>query len=212
MNMFGSLLSARIALILLALVPFLVPPSAKATGVFERPDVGLQISNLAVVDREADTTFNFLLLGVEGGLNIPLFRPESHMAFGLNPQARLWVDLASGVTGQYTSILGATLPVLATFKYNTDAAERGTKANIGFSIGAGMQYSGVLFSPDLTAGFISPTAMAEVNFGSRSGGGGLFKIRFSSQFGPVDAEVARQDVVPLAMNLQSLHLVWTHGY
>lgn len=198
--------------ILLGLFLMVLTRSLGATGVFERPDFGLQLSNLAVVDEEADTTFNFLLLGAEAGLNIPLYRPESHMAFGLNPQVRLWVDLASGLTSENSSILGVTLPLLATFKFNTDAAERGTKAGVGFSIGAGAQYSGMLFAPDLTAGFISPAAMAEVNFGSRSGGAGLFKLRISTQFGPVDADVARDDVVPLSMNLQSLHLIWTPGY
>ncbi len=182
----------------------------KASGVFDRVDVGIYLTLINLED-QFDTTV-VLMLGGEAGLNIPLYRPADNMAFGLNPQIGLSTDLSASLGASYSSILNISFPLYATFKLNTDASKRGTKASFGFTVGAGVHYTGSYYiNSDVTIGYLAPAALAEINFGSRRGKSGLFKIRYTAQLTSTEVEIPEFNQSTFFRE-QGVHLVWTPGY
>ena len=126
----------------LSLYPQLLRAGA---SVVEKPDLGISFSILTL--EEKGDTNTLVLFGIEGGFNIPIYHPADNVAIGLNPQLRLNLDASSGldIVSQSSSFLSLDPALFATLKLNTDAAERGTKASIGGTIGIGAQYSVLFF-------------------------------------------------------------------
>ena len=170
-------------------------------------DFGIGYTGLSICD-DADTT-DFELVGLGVGFNIPFYRPADNIAFGINPQ----IGGSFGAISESGKNPLGTLdfPVLLTLKLNTDAAERGTKARFGATIGIGAQYSHLAFTDrEASGGYLAPVALAEINAGRRQESIGLVKFRATAQLAPADVEITR--FRPFAVNRFSLYLFWTPGY
>lgn len=145
---------------------------------FERPDYGFGIHLYQFHHRDslnADVAAS--KQGAVGltsiiGANFPLFPLDSNMSVGINPQLEAGFILGGPAFGYAIEI-----PVIATWKYGTDASWKGSKFPLGATVGLGYQYSAFLGSDSY--GFARPTMLVEINIGKRRGPIGLVKLRYT---------------------------------
>lgn len=120
-------------------------------------------------------------IGMSFGVNFPIiFSDSSDWAIGLNPSvsAALFRGLETGVAMNYS------LPILATFKYGTDARLRPLPGwQFGWAVGAGYTLNALAESSTIYSNAM-PTLMAEINVGKHGTGfPGLLKLRCMKQMG-----------------------------
>lgn len=174
-----------------------------------RPDLGAGILVYSISD--SVESFPLLHFGVSAGLNLPFYYLAENLAIGLNPN----IGGSLQMTGEYTSSNTASLelPVYLTLKLNTDATWKGSKSDFGVSAGIGTHYSVLYF---LNSGenfsYLRPGFMGELNFGSRRGNAGLYKLRFSSYIGSHREESEDFPGEFLLFKQFALQLLWVPGY
>lgn len=184
---------------------------------FSRPDVGLSL-NFYRFTNPADREEYFDLLHASGqiGFNLPVIRPAENLSFGINPalglSGQLLGDTYNPYTGQLSSsTLAVEAPVHATVKLNTDASWKGSKAGVGFTAGIGAQYNAFFFlHSGVNTGYIQPSYLLEINFGSRRGDIGLIKLRWTSYIGENEADFG--DDLRSLIRQSAVNLLWTPGY
>lgn len=185
--MSGTVLSPSVRTmcgVIVSVILFLAAPDAGAeeyTRVVRRWDIGPELC-FATIDREAlHSSEQGMGIGITFGVNFPIvFSDSSVWSIGFNPSAStaLFRNLDASVVMNYS------LPLLATFKYGTDARLRplpgwqfGWAAGAGYTLNA-MAITGTIYSNAM------PTLMAEVNVGKHGTSfPGLLKLRCMKQLG-----------------------------
>ena len=177
---------------------------------FLRPDLGANLTFYRITDPQETFEYNIVNMGGLIGLNLPVVPLADNLALGINPSIGVSIELTG--TG-YSDVMSLEVPVYATLKYNTDATWKGSKAPVGFSAGLGAHSSNLLFvSSEVTASYLVPSYMVEVNFGSRRGNAGLYKVRWTSYIGSYAESLEEFDDEYLVFNQMAIHLLWVPGY
>lgn len=158
-------------------------------------------------------------MGARVGLNIPVVPLAEHLAIGVNPSLGISVqpigDNYDPYTDQFSSsTLAIEAPTYLTLKYNTDASWKGSKSPVGFAAGIGGYYNFFFFiNSGLNASYIQPSYMLEVNFGSRRGNAGLFKVRWESYIGEHEEEFGEfNGDLNVSFYQGIINLLWVPGY
>ncbi|MCB0712990.1 MAG: hypothetical protein KDD67_11730 [Ignavibacteriae bacterium] len=177
---------------------------------FLRPDIGGALYFYNLSDSSNTEEYNFVHLGFLVGLNLPIVPLAENLSVGLNPS----LGLSAQLTGYDASgVLSLEVPVYATLKYNTDASWKGSKAPVGFSAGLGVQSSNLLFTySGITASYLVPSYLLEINFGSRRGNKGLYKLRWTSYIGSYDEPLEEFGDETITFKQFALNLLWVPGY
>lgn len=192
--------------VIVSVILFLAATDAGAeeyARVVRRWDIGPE---LCFATREAlHSSEQSMGIGITFGVNFPIvFSDSSVWSIGFNPSASaaLFRNLDAGVVMNYS------LPLLATFKYGTDARLRPLPGwRFGWAAGAGYTLNAMAVTSTIYSNAM-PTLMAEVNVGKHGTSfPGLLKLRCMKQLGDMV-----HDGGSLRVSTWHLSLTYTTNY